>query len=164
MKTIMILLLTVSAASAQVYEDKSKSCLKCSKWSIVRPFADTVKSGEFIFNVTAIRGFSYPGNDACAFSITNSGQAEINIKVLEANTGNGEYILKPGESARFGDAFNPKDNTASCYYSELPSMQIRVSIATKSKGSLRISALAYPGAACPPDTFVMKSWTSIILP
>lgn len=164
MKAFVIILLMTSTASGQVYVDQSKSCLKCSKWSIVRPFADTVKSGDFTFKVTADRKYSYPGNDACAFSLTNSGQSDIVLKVSDAHKGNGDFTLKPGESARFGDVFNPKDNTEACYTSELPLMQIHVSIATNSKGAVRISALAYPGAACPPDTFVMKSWTSTILP
>lgn len=161
---ITILFLLSASVHGQVYKDTSKACSKCSKWSIVRPLADTVRPGDFFFKVTADRRYSYPGNDACAFSLTNAGQSDISVKVTEANNGNGDFILKPGESARFGDVFNPKDNTDACYTSELPLMQIHVSITSKSKGTLKISALAYPGAACPPDTFIMKSWTSTILP
>lgn len=161
---LMILLITTMTASAQVFADKSKSCIKCSKWSIVRPFADTVKSGDFNLQVTNNRMFSYPGNDACAYSITNTGLSDLVIKVTNAYTGNGDFTIKPGESVRCGDVFNPKDNTDNCFASDLPTMQIGVFISAKSIGSIKVSALAYPGATCAPDAFVMKVWNSIILP
>lgn len=161
---LIIFLLSIITASGQVYEDYAKSCAKCSKWKIVRPFADTVKSGNFNILTTNDRRFSYPGNDACAYSITNTGHSDLFIKVSNAFTGNGDFAIKPGEAVRFGDIFNPKDNSDHCYASELPSMQILVSIISKSVGRIKISALAYPGAACPPDTFVMKAWDSTILP
>lgn len=161
---LIIFLLSIITTSGQVYEDQLKSCVKCSKWTIVPPFADTVKSGNFNILTTNDRRFSYPGNDACAYSITNIGHSDLFIKVSNAFTGNGDFTIKPGESVRCGDVFNPKDNTGHCYTSELPSMQIGVFISSKSIGRIKVSALAYPGAACDPDTFVIKVWDSTILP